>query len=385
MGRFSYLFSLLLMLLFANCSSSLWLSSKPLKIYQPDMFIPFQLIIEDGFPILILEMPVGEFSVTIQAFETYKAKNLLYKFEEEIKNFEYQQNNFPLQVKAKHFALEFQIIDLENEKEFRHILDVKTDAKYPTNIGVKESNGVYFLRKDIKQNESLLLETSKDSIPQLFIKFYQNTFNPAPPPFSETTLNFDYNKTPDQIFVLKNKAEFTFYKEGLYFIQTDSSSTEGRFINCFDEDFPKVTNAYQLALTIRYITKNKEFEKILNAPEIKKELDEFWLARSSSQNRARVLIQSYYNRIQNANIYFTTYKEGWKTDRGMIYTIFGEPDKVTQTEDYEFWFYGYTDRRESASFFFDKIKGQYLLRRNPALGRVWNAEVYEWRQGLIGE
>ena len=39
--------------------------------------------------------------------------------------------------------------------------------------------------------------------------------------------------------------------------------------------------------------------------------------------KAKSLIAIYYNRIQNANLHFTTFKEGWKTDRGMIYVVFG--------------------------------------------------------------
>ena len=43
-----------------------------------------------------------------------------------------------------------------------------------------------------------------------------------------------------------------------------------------------------------------------------------------SLERAKELIKNYYGRLQHANLFFTSYLEGWKTDRGMIFMIFGE-------------------------------------------------------------
>ena len=56
-------------------------------------------------------------------------------------------------------------------------------------------------------------------------------------------------------------------------------------------------------------------------------------------DKARELIRIYYTRILYSNYYFTSYKEGWRTERGMIYTIYGPPDKVYKTSDGESWGY----------------------------------------------
>ena len=123
---------------------------------------------------------------------------------------------------------------------------------------------------------------------------------------------------------LKSDEAFTLDRQGLYLVQIDSSSKEGLFINCVDEHFPKITQLKELASCLRYITKKEEYQNITNPNlDTKLELDKFWLSRAGNKNKARLLIRLYYNRIQLANEYFSTYKKGWKTDRGMIYTVFG--------------------------------------------------------------
>ena len=40
-----------------------------------------------------------------------------------------------------------------------------------------------------------------------------------------------------------------------------------------------------------------------------------------------------------ANQYFTSFKEGWKTDRGMVYMVFGPPDTAVLNGQQEIWEY----------------------------------------------
>ena len=43
------------------------------------------------------------------------------------------------------------------------------------------------------------------------------------------------------------------------------------------------------------------------------------------------LMNEYYKRVSYANENFDGWKEGWETDRGMIYILFGPPDQVERT------------------------------------------------------
>ena len=43
------------------------------------------------------------------------------------------------------------------------------------------------------------------------------------------------------------------------------------------------------------------------------------------------LMDEYYKRVSYANENFDGWKDGWETDRGMIYILFGPPDQVERT------------------------------------------------------
>ena len=73
---------------------------------------------------------------------------------------------------------------------------------------------------------------------------------------------------------------------------------------------------------------NEEYKKLLNAENPKTVLDEFWLSRNKNESEAKQLIKTYYNRAKEANRLFSYAKEGWKTDMGMIFIIFGRPAMV---------------------------------------------------------
>lgn len=71
----------------------------------------------------------------------------------------------------------------------------------------------------------------------------------------------------------------------------------------------------------------------------KESFDSFWMNTYSTKSRARNAIRKYYNWIENANTLFTDFKPGWKTDRGMMYIVFGKPNEVYRTGSLEEWYY----------------------------------------------
>ena len=100
----------------------------------------------------------------------------------------------------------------------------------------------------------------------------------------------------------------------------------------------------------KYIASVPEQDKYnsLSTPEAKREfLYNFWKARdenpSDDQNAFYV---NYLKRIEAANARFSALgKQGWKTDRGRIYLVYGEPSEIerypnqTETKPYEIWRY----------------------------------------------
>ena len=143
-----------------------------------------------------------------------------------------------------------------------------------------------------------------------------------------------------------------------------------------------------------YIARKHELEHIQAAEtpgEKKRRFDAFWGALIPEQNRAANLLKLYYSRIEEANRLYTTYKEGWKTDRGMIYILFGSPLYVDSQLEYELWRYNYDERDLIGSFAFTRRRlyasgglfEAYLLEREPSYEAGWRRALRRWRRGEV--
>ncbi len=62
-------------------------------------------------------------------------------------------------------------------------------------------------------------------------------------------------------------------------------------------------------------------------------------------------MEEYFARVDYANEKFKTHREGWKTDMGMVFIIFGVPDNIDRhpfelgDPPYEIWDYYAINRR----------------------------------------
>jgi len=102
---------------------------------------------------------------------------------------------------------------------------------------------------------------------------------------------------------------------------------------------------------------------------------------------AREMIRIYYTRVQYANFYFTTDREGWKTDRGMIYVIYGPPKILIKKDGQETWTY-FLQSGESIRFTFRYKENPftnnlYELQRNLEPSPHWREAVDSWRNGRV--
>lgn len=179
---------------------------------------------------------------------------------------------------------------------------------------------------------------------------------------------------------------YSFNKPGIYFLQTDTLVKQGLTLKVFSEDYPMVTTAAEMIEATRYLTTRKEYMALLNSDRKKQDIDGFWLDLGGSQERARTLIRSYYNRVQEANRLFTSYMEGWKTDRGMIHIIFGKPNSVYRDDETEQWTYNTMNGFPDQLFVFRKMNNpftdnDYALIRQPVYENYWYMAVDQWRQG----
>lgn len=170
----------------------------------------------------------------------------------------------------------------------------------------------------------------------------------------------------------------------LSFVQTDSSSNSGCSFLTVSPYFPKFRRVDDLAKTVLYLCKTEEYDAIQNAKEKKKAFDRFWISVIVSPDRARSVLKRYYHNVTLANSLFTDYKEGWRTDRGMILIIYGYPKEVTRTDEEEIWTYSINGKKQN--FNFAKVPNlfvqhHYVLVRDKDLSKVWLNEVGKWRKG----
>jgi GWxTD domain-containing protein len=228
----------------------------------------------------------------------------------------------------------------------------------------------------------------KDSTINTFTcKYYHRDFELAAPPFS-FDMRQEFNYTPDSIFTIKSGdlAEYNFDKEGFYLVQTDTSVKTGLTLFRFSGGFPDVTTPTQMLEALRYLTNKKEYEDMKAGTSIKTQVDNFWLTHGGNEEKTRGLIRKYYGRVRDANKFFTSHTEGWRTDRGMIYIIFGSPGTVYRSTESESWTYGTPNSSLALNFFFIKVnnpftENDFTLSRSPSYESNWFRAVEIWRQG----
>jgi GWxTD domain-containing protein len=227
---------------------------------------------------------------------------------------------------------------------------------------------------------------------KLYVSFYRNKFSIAAPPFSTDDYDSPRLMADSTFSIPAHNGLFplTLKSKGMYHIMADSGDLEGLTLYHFDNSFPYITEAYQMVTPLRYVSSNDEFQRLISSKNPKQDVDNFWLTASSgNKDRAKELIRSYYNRIQDANNYFTSFEEGWKTDRGMIYLIFGPPNSIYRSSMDEIWTYG-EERNYSAAITFTFIKldnpfsdNDYALQRASTYRNLWYNAVDLWREGRV--
>jgi GWxTD domain-containing protein len=193
----------------------------------------------------------------------------------------------------------------------------------------------------------------------------------------------------DSIFVIDlqngSSGNLLLNDPGIYFFQTDTNQQNGFSVYRFYSNFPLVTTPIQMLGPLQYITTKQEFAEMVNSKNTKSAIDNFWVKMTGNIDRAQELIRLFYNRVQEANVLFTSYKEGWKTDRGMIYLVLGEPYRVYRSATNETWYYGEDRNMLSVTMVFEKSTSRfsdndYTLDRGVEYKDTWYNGVESWRK-----
>lgn len=218
--------------------------------------------------------------------------------------------------------------------------------------------------------------------------FVQSSELPRPP----ITASIDYtlNYTPDTTFIfpLIDTMKYDLRREGMYFIRVDPEHEEGLTLFNFGGSFPQVKSPDELLEPLFYLATLAEYRDLRKEANRKLAVDNFWLDLGNSIEKSRELIRIFYNRVVYSNLYFTTNKEGWKTDQGMIFILFGPPSRIQMTGSGERWYYFARRRSNPIEFRFnrqpDALSNQNLVWEKTTESQVfWNEAVRSWRNGKV--
>ena len=259
-------------------------------------------------------------------------------------------------------------------QEFFHYYKV-VDPLWPVN-NLLIQDGKPVQRNYVSEGNSFSL--AKNPGKPVYGFLYKTVFPNALPAFAEA-LRIDPFLKADSTFVVGNN--FAPKSKGLYLFQEDTTAAQGISFLVTDKNYPKFTSIALLAAPFVYITTDDEYNQLLAAKSDKPAFDKVILEITRDKERAKNLMRSYFQRVEMSNRYFTDFKEGWKTDRGMVYTIYGIPDEVSRTESNEIWFY----RAQKSRFVFNKSGSvfspeNYKLERNYNYKESWFSTVDLWRK-----
>ncbi len=125
---------------------------------------------------------------------------------------------------------------------------------------------------------------------------------------------------------------------------------------------------------IKYIASQNQMDHILDAKnpaERLKRWDEFWKSLDPTPGTPDNEVKDdYFDRIEFANQNFSILqREGWRTDRGMIFIQYGPPDQIEdhpfemETKAYQVWYYYRSGNQVREFLFVDEFgNNDYILQ-----------------------
>lgn len=174
----------------------------------------------------------------------------------------------------------------------------------------------------------------------------------------------------------------------------DQELYKARDFSIKSPSYPALQTPYELARPLIYLMNPKQYKKLLainDRDSLKAAVDRFWLKNIGNRSRAKKTIELYYSRVQEANKLFSNFKEGWKTDRGMIYILFGPPWYEQKHHQKLSWSYTYDISDPNLNFSFRRVKvnseffpfDYYMLNRKNSYYTIVNRQKSLWLSGQI--
>jgi len=226
-------------------------------------------------------------------------------------------------------------------------------------------------KNEIIPNVSRNYPSSEDKIKFYFELYLKDSI--------DTKLNFDYSVLGSENTLVHKETEdrnikpgtnqilYTFnefpFDLGIYTLVVTVSDSTNKVIDKTSKAFfshwkglPAIITDIDKAIAqTLYIATPNELEYMQSGETVQektKRFLEFWKKKDPSPNNdENEFFDEYYRRIAYANENFSSYIEGWRSDRGMVYTILGAPNNIDRhpfeydSKPYEIWEYYELNRK----------------------------------------
>lgn len=370
-----------------------------IKLYSTELL--FSEANEEGVAQALVEVSVKLFEITQgRTLVDTSYADLTIKYDANLSEYIFE---IPLKVSSgKKYVTEIRLLDKLKQATHHSFVSfntLSTNNMYNFSIqGAIAKNEVF--SPVLKADEYFNIKYVHLPIDSIFISVYQPfTTVPNPPSMLLPQRVIDYE--PEQIVpvLYSEDTPLMLPSKGIYKITTARDVDDGYTICNFGTDFPQMTTPESMFEPLVYLTTESELQALKSAEKPKLALDNFWLSCGGNIEKARELIRIFYTRIVYANYYFTTYTEGWRTERGMIYLMYGPPDKLYKTTDGESWGYlkpvvntrwgNRVQVKDEYIFFNFKQReslftdNDFYLSRSETMVTNWDQAVSSWRKGVV--
>ncbi len=311
-----------------------------------------------------------------------------------IDSLNYRKNNSSLGqlelnvIEGSDYVLLIEYTDLNTKSSVKLLMEIeKTNNLSRQYFYLKGIDELPYIKNYMSSFEefNLIKQTGNDA--SINIRYFKQIKNIPKPPMIDTDSKITGLKADTLYNISFENGETGNLKLsdlGFYHFFIDSKKTYGYTVYRFSDEYPYIVSDNQKLLPLRYITSGKEFKALYNSNNKTKDIEAFWIKLAGDKESAQGLMDFYYNRVQNANINFTSDREGWSTDRGMIYIIYGEPDMVYKNAEMETWKYK-TDNNDPLIFDFYRVEtpftnNHFIMQRDETYKYSWNTAIQNIRK-----
>lgn len=284
------------------------------------------------------------------------------------------------------FAISVSIVNANNNAGYSTYLKFsKRNCVDPENYVIMNDQGQPLMERNLPESSGQVFVSKMCTERVRLLKIIGAIEYPKPPFANDDFASENNYKSEEVTLNPSGQYGFTFgnLEKGAYTLQT--SPTSGIMFYHFNSWYPYSKDTSGFYEPLIYITSQDEFRELQNSANSKDKFEEFWLTRAGTKAAARKCINEYYKRVFEANTDYTSVTEGWRTDRGMIYIVFGKPTYTEKQLNKEIWIYR-TAFNATLSFSFFKVDNPYSdndyhLERENIYKPQWYNALENWRGG----